>query len=151
MGREKPEGDFNVFRRYGRYQFDPRKGLRLVPTSSCVEFIRREWVYAHRFLHVTLTWPNRVHPVARLDRADEKARMTRMMGARWRENMQGQMVHLAALLDYLLARKVRVQIVLSPYPAWHEEMPFPAAYREMVTPILKSGPARVGPHPTCAR
>ncbi len=127
-----------LFRRHGFYTYDPREGIHLVPMSSAVRFLRRERAYANRFLRIVTTWPNRVVPAEKHDVARYKEMWTNVMGPDWREDMEDQVGHLAALLDYLQKREVRVQVVFPPHPSWHDELPFSAAYREKVIPLLEA-------------
>jgi hypothetical protein len=127
-----------LFRRHNLFTYDAKKGIHLVPMWSVVRFLRQERIYANRFLRILLTWPNRVRPAIHLDLMAARKLWTHVMGPDWQKDMEDQVGHLAALLDYLQSREVRVQAIFLPYPSFHDDLPFPAAYREKVMPILQA-------------
>lgn len=130
--------EFDVFRRYGSYRFDPATGLHLNPAGPVMQFLRRERIYANQFLRIVTLRPSQIRiPFVQNPPAHQEA-WRRVMGPRWRENLQMQTGHLAALLDYLQQRNVRIHVVFTPYPSWQDELPFPAAYRAAVMPLLES-------------
>ncbi len=142
MAREKRGlllGDDQIpllFPRHGFYRFDKQEGIHLVRMVAPVRFLRRERVYANRFLRVLTTWPNDVVP-ARDREPEYYIRMTRRaMGPHWQEDMQEQLSYLAAMLDYLQERNVHVRVILPPYRSIHDSLPFAAEYREQVLPLL---------------
>lgn len=144
MAREKRGqviGDDQIpllFRRHGFYSFDKRKGIHLVGMAPPVRFLKRERVYANRFLRILTTRPNNVAP-ARSDKPEYYLRtITEVMGSQWQEDMDEQLPYLAAMLDYLLAHEVRVHVILPPYPAFHDLLPFTVEYRKRVLHLLET-------------
>jgi hypothetical protein len=99
-------------------------------------FLRREWIYANRFLRVVTLRPTRVRPAHQPDPAKRAAEWVASMGVKWQPEMERQMRDLAILLDYLHQRQVRVQVVLPPLGTWLDGLPFQATYRRMLAPIL---------------
>jgi len=142
MTREKRQGKVEdeyvpmLFRRHGLYTFDPDEGIRTVPMTRAGRFVRREHVYAKRFLRVALG-SSLVLPAQDPDAAEYGRQWTRLMGPNWRQEMEAQMEELTKLLDFLRRRGVRVRVILPPHGSWHHHLPFPAAYREKLLPILE--------------
>jgi hypothetical protein len=138
--RKAPTGHFVslLFPRHGFYTFDADRGIHRVPMSSVELFLRRERVYANRFLHVLTRRPSRVLPSEPLDPLKFQRQWVLSMGPDWRESMETEMHELAALLDYLRTRQVRIRIIYPPVGSWHDALPFNTTYHEMVGPILAS-------------
>lgn len=126
-----------LFRRHGFYTFG-REGIHLVPMSRLESFLRRERIYANRFLRILILRPQRVLPAETPDPAAFASEWVEIMGPDWRASMDEQMHYLTALLDYLAQRKVRVHVIFPPRGTWHEELPFAKAYRERVLRLLDS-------------
>lgn len=144
MAREKRGrvlGDDQIpllFQRHGFYSFDTQDGIHLVPMASPIRFLRRERVYANRFLRVLATWPNHVAP-AHDHEPEYYIRTTKeVMGPQWQEDLDEQLPYLATMLDYLRERGVRVHVVLPPYPTFHDELPFAVEYRKRVLYMLET-------------
>ena len=105
--------------------------------SSVERFLRRERLYANRFLQILTLWPSRVLVGEEPDPAKFQAMWIKSIGPNWEEEMRAQVDDLAVLLDYLQERKVRVRVILPPQGTWHDGLPFDAAYRDMLRPILE--------------
>ena len=138
--RKAPTGHFvaRLFPRHGFYTFDTERGIHRVPMSAVELFLRRERVYANRFLHVLTRRPSRVLPSELLDPMKFQRQWTVTMGPDWRESMKAAMHDLAGLLDYLRTRRVRIRVIYPPHGSWQVGLPFNTAYREMVGPVLAS-------------
>jgi hypothetical protein len=95
-------------------------------------------VYANRFLRVLANPPNRVVTVEKQEPQYYMWHTTKVMGQTWREEMAEQLRYLTATLDYLQQHNVRVHVVLPPYPAFHDRLPFGPAYHARVLPMLEA-------------
>jgi hypothetical protein len=127
-----------LFPRHGFYSYDPEDGIYRVPMSSLERFLRRERVYANRFLQILTVPYSDVIASEKPNPAKYQAMWIKSIGPNWQGEMAAQVDDLAALLDYLQERKVPVRVIFPPRGTWHDGLPFDAAYRNMLQPILES-------------
>jgi hypothetical protein len=125
----------NLFRRHGLFTYDWEAGIRLTPMSPLQRDLIAERDRANRYLRLAFFPRSRVRvtPDAHEIMIDH---MRRVMAGDWRGAMQQEVQQLADQIDYLQARGVRVLAVYPPTGSWQDTLPYEAAYREMVNPIL---------------
>jgi hypothetical protein len=126
-----------LFERHHFYTYDWNKGIHRVGLSSVERFLRLQRDFANRFLRFLILSPSRVRPYVPPDEWKRK-HLISVMGSNWQEQMKADVQDLAELLDYLQKHNVRVRALFPPSGSWDKELPYEAAYREMVGPILAS-------------
>lgn len=124
-----------LFERHRFYTYDWDKGIHRVPLTALERFYRVERDYANRFVRYSLMPRSRVRPFVPSDEWKRK-HLNTVMGENWREQMQADVQDLAETLDYLQKRNVRIRAIFPPSGSWNKELPYEAAYREMIAPIL---------------
>jgi hypothetical protein len=127
----------DLFHRHGLYTYDWAKGIHRAPLPSFKRYLILERDRANRFLRILFLSPSRVRITGDSD-AKKREHMLRVMDGDWQSVMRKEVQELAALIDYLQARNVRVKALLPPSGTWQDELPYEAAYREMVRPILEA-------------
>jgi hypothetical protein len=124
----------DLFHRHGLYTYDWREGIRRVPVSPLERELILARDQANRFLRIAFLSPSRVRVTP--DSPEFMRRhMHGVMSGDWRPVMRREVTELAATIDYLQARGVRVWALYPPTGTWHDEMPYEATYREMVTHV----------------
>ena len=127
----------NLFERHRLYAYDWQGGIhrRDLPDYERAWIIERD--RASRFLHKVFMPSSRIRTEADTP-VEMREHMHRVMAGDWREAMQSEVAELAATIDDLQARGVRVWALYPPSGSWQDEMPYEAAYRDMVGPILEA-------------
>jgi hypothetical protein len=124
----------DLFERHGFYTFDVDEGIHQVEMNPVERFLRRERIYASRFLNTLTATKSRVSiPTPE----DHHEFMAYQMDEGWREEMERQAVHLGETIDYLRARDVRVIILFPPIQSWQDAMPYQRRYRQILQPVLE--------------
>lgn len=126
----------DLFHRHGLYTYDWTKGIRRAPLSSFKRYLILERDRANRFLRILFLAPSRVRITGDSD-LEKREHMMRVMAGDWQSVMRKEVQELAALIDFLQARNVRVRALFPPSGTWQDTLPYQAAYREMVRPILE--------------
>ncbi len=144
LARYKGDGMYvrDLFHRHGLYAYDWNEGIRRVPKSALEQELIVARDDANRFLRIVLLSPSRVR-LTPDTRQFMYEHMHGVMGPDWRPLMQREIEDLIATIDYLQARGVNVWAVYPPMGTWQDEMPYDAAYREMVRPHLQARNVRV--------
>jgi hypothetical protein len=127
----------NLFDRHRLYTYDWEDGIhrRDLPAFQRAWIIERD--LASRFLHKVFTPASRIRTEA--DSAVEmREHMRRVMAGDWRQAMGREVAELAATIDDLQARGVHVWALYPPSGTWQDEMPYEAAYRASVEPLLEA-------------
>lgn len=119
--------------RHHLYSYDER-GMHPAPLTPLERMAIVERDYVQRFLATALG--------ARQSRVtvylpDQQTAEGRLVEGDWRAAMHRELGYLAALLDYLRARDVNVVAFFPPSGSWEEAVPYEAAYREAVMPLLE--------------
>lgn len=139
MARTKNGSQYvpGLFARHGLYSYDWESGIhrRRLPEMERLAAIER--AVAGRVFQVLLEPSTHVY-VTPFTREEKIAHIRRIMSDDWREVMRREVEELAASIDYLLARNVRVRALFVPTGSWQEALGYEAAYREMVMPLLQS-------------
>jgi len=144
LARRK-EGEWYVrdlFQRHGLYSYDWNEGIARVPMSPVEREYKLARDLANRFLRILFLSPSRIRVTPDTPQG-MRDHIGRVMAGDWRSVMQSEVAELAATIDYLQARGVRVWAAYPPMRTLHDSMPYDAAYRAMVTPILQSRGVRV--------
>lgn len=127
----------DLFHRHRLYSYDWNEGIRRLPVSA----VERDYIeardLANRFLRIVFLAPSRVRVTPDTPEF-MRQHMHGVMAGEWRPLMQQEVDELAATIDYLQARGVRVWALYPPMGTWHDEMPYDRTYREMVTPVLEA-------------
>lgn len=126
-----------LFHRHRHYSYDPKRGIHRVDQSALERYLRLERDRANRFLRFALLSPSRVVTKFQLY-SWRIGHLTGVMRGDWRRALSIEAGELAALIDYLQERKVRVRAILHPSGSWQAEFPYEAAYRDLVLPLLAS-------------
>ncbi len=139
QARQKGEEMYvrDLFHRHGLYAYDRTQGIRQLPLSPLDREYKLARDLANRFLRIVFFSPSRVRVVPD-SRAFMYEHMHGVMAGEWRSVMQSEVAELAATIDYLQSHGVRVWALYPPMGTWQDEMPYDAAYREMVAPVLDS-------------
>jgi hypothetical protein len=126
-----------LFERHGFYTYDWDAGIHrtdMLPLERQLHIFRDR---ANRFLRIALKPPSAVRPAT--NEPDWiHHHVNAIMGETWREDMAAGVEDLAALLDELDALGVRVVLLDPPEGSWQDDMPYEAAYRDMIAPVLAS-------------
>ncbi len=125
-----------LFERHGLYTYDWDKGVHGADIGALERSLRLGRDAANRFLRALIERPSRVRPIE--DREWRINHTNTIMGESWRERMPQEIEDLAATIDYLRAHNVRVVALYPPIGSWQAEMPYEAAYRAMVLPMLEA-------------
>jgi hypothetical protein len=124
-----------LFERHGFYTFDEDGGIHKVAMSPVERFLRRERIYASRFLHTLTAIKSRVAiPVPE----DHEKLMVYQMDDDWRDEMVRQAAYVGETIDYLRARGVRVIVLFPPIQSWQKQMPYQKHYRDVLQPVLNA-------------
>jgi hypothetical protein len=126
-----------LFHRHRHYAYDWDQGIRRVQLSPIERYLRLERDRANRFLRILILPSKRVSVTAMPD-AEKRALLIRLMAGEWRSAMRREVQELVALIDYLQQRNVHVRAILHPNGSWQNGLPYNAAYRDLVMPILAS-------------
>lgn len=124
-----------LFERHRFYTYDWTDGIHESGISGVERFLRIQRDTANRFLQILITQPSRVRPF----RATEtwmRDHLIEVMGDNWEAVMDSETPYLAKTLDYLMEKGVRVVVVYPPMGSWHDALPYSAAYRKKVEPLL---------------
>lgn len=124
-----------LFERHRLYAYDWDEGIHRTNISGIERALRLGRDEANRFWRALIERPSTVRPYP----ASREWRINHthaVMGEAWQANMAAEIADLAATIDYLQARNVRVLALYPPVGTWQDEMPYERAYRAMVTPML---------------
>lgn len=126
-----------LFERHRLYEYDWDAGIHRTNISAIERSLRLGRDEANRFWRALIERPSTVRPYAAT--REWRINHTRaIMGAVWQDNMVEEIADLAATIDYLQARNVRVLALYPPIGSWQNEMPYEAAYRALVMPMLEA-------------
>jgi hypothetical protein len=125
----------HAFRRHGMYDYDEHKGIHRIPMSPFELWLRSMRNDAQRFLAIAFDMrPSRVKPPS----PQEQTLEFNSIDGDWRAAMDREMTDLAAALDYLQSRGVQVRVIFRPSGTWEDELPYEAAHRALIMPILET-------------
>lgn len=125
----------HAFRRHGLYDYDAHADIHRIPSSPFELWLRSMRNDAQRFLAIAFHMrPSRVKLLA----PNEQTPEFNSMGSDWRAAMDREVMELAAALDYLQARGAHVRVIFRPTGTWEAELPYEAAHRALVMPILEA-------------
>jgi hypothetical protein len=122
----------HVFTRQRFYTYDGELGIHRAPMSFVERWVRLQRVDVYRFLRVLFLARSRV----KLFTPEQQSPQAVSFGATWSEALASETAELAATLDYLRERNVRVRAIFPPTGTWIEAQPYEAEYRRVVTPLL---------------
>lgn len=126
-----------LFERHGLYEYDVEGGVHLVQMTPAERFIRIEGNYANRFLQILLQ-PKSAVKIRNETPAQFHEYLIEAMGPDWLPELERQVRYVGEVIDYLQARGVRVLAIYPPTAGWQQGLPFDAAYRERLRPILEA-------------
>ncbi len=122
----------HVFTRHQLYTYDEEQGIHRVRMSPIEKFLRLQRIHVHRFLRILFGAPSRV----KLFTPEQQSPAPLRLEPDWRPAMMREVDELAATIDYLQARNVHVRAIFPPSGSWIEALPYEAAYREAVLPVV---------------
>lgn len=127
----------SLFTRHGFYSFAVEDGVHRIPMSGFERFVRQERVLANRFLVTLAGAEGRVITDTRSPEA-RREHLVSQMGEDWEPEMRRQVGFLGETIDYLQQRGVHVRALFVPKATWARTLPYDAAYRALVIPILEA-------------
>ncbi len=122
-----------AFERHALYEYQFADSIRPARMTPIERYIRIERDRAFRVLQIL--FGERESRIKR-HTPEQQIAATRGLGDAWREPMLFEIQELAATLDYLQARGVRVYGLFRPSGSWEDELPYERAYRAIVEPML---------------
>lgn len=125
----------DLLRRHGFYTFGEDGAIHQVAMNPVERFLRRERIYASRFLDTLVNTRSRVSIPKSVNHAEF---MAYQMDDDWREEMVKQVAFVGETIDYLRERGVRVIVVFPPIQSWQAQMPYQKHYRDVLQPVLDS-------------
>ncbi len=120
-----------LFQRHGFYTYDGEEGIHRVRMNAVERWLRLRRIEANNFLRILFDPP----PIARGLSREEQTPDFEPLPETWRADMANEVADLAALLDYLEQRNVRVRVIFRPSGSWINPE-YQGAYRAMVEPLL---------------
>jgi hypothetical protein len=126
-----------LFERHGFYTYDVEGGVHLAPMTPAERFLRAERIYANGFLQIFLQ-PKSEVKVRKQTPQEFHDYLSEAMGPDWLANLEEEVRYIGETIDYLQARGVRVRAIYPPMASWQQGLPFDAAYRERLKPILEA-------------
>lgn len=123
-----------AFKRHGLFTYDGEAGIHRAPLSAVERFVRLRRIEANRFLRTLVFQPNRVKP---FDPATH-APGAEVQEPGWEAAQAREIAELELLLDDLAARRVRVIALFRPNGTWTDYLPYEAAFRARVAPMLEA-------------
>jgi hypothetical protein len=126
-----------LFERHRFYSYDWDDGITKTSMTGAERFLRIQRDSATRFLRTLITKPSRVRPFPATEEW-KRNHLIEVMGSDWRSVMAEETEFVAKTLDYLQERDVRVVALLPPLADLHDELPYDAAYREIIMPMLEA-------------
>lgn len=130
---QEPSYVTQAFKRHGLFTYTFDDGLHRAQISDLERAWRVERDYANRFINIALGLrKSRVSPL----NPELQTLEFNTQADGWREVMDAEIVELSELVDYLLARDVRVRAIIRPSASWNKRLPYESTYLQLVTPML---------------
>ncbi|MET0183413.1 MAG: hypothetical protein ABW199_11055 [Caulobacterales bacterium] len=126
-----------LFERHHLYSYNWNDGIHRAWQPPFMEQLRIERVYANRFMR-SLGWERSLVRPGTMPVQVNLDHLRSFMHADWRQVMRAEVDTLAEQIDYLQGLGVKVRAVYPPNGSWQYQLPYDAAYRAMVDPILES-------------
>jgi hypothetical protein len=130
---QEPSYVTEVFKRHGLFTYTFEDGIHRKKVSDLERSWSVERDLASRFINIALGLrKSRVRTV----NPELQTLEFSTQADDWREVMDAEIIELTELVDYLLARDVRVQAIIRPSASWKKRLPYERTYLELVTPML---------------
>jgi hypothetical protein len=121
-----------AFKRHGLFTYT-FEGIHRAKISDLERSWRVGRDYANRFMNIVLGLRrSRVSPL----NPELQTLEFNTQADGWREVMDAEIIELTELVDYLLARNVRLRAIIRPSASWNKSLPYERTYLQLVTPML---------------
>ena len=134
----------NLWRRYGLYSYDHKKGIEPISRGSWLDAYFLEKARCSSFMQGVIDKAGRMAVPKRLrrrktekDPAAYAADYQRRMGSDWEENIDLHRQELQGWFDYVKSKNMNFAVVLLPLASWHKPLPYPPKYRAMIEEFCK--------------
>ena len=135
----------NMWRRYGLYDYDFRKGIEPVLISRPWDTYILEKARATSFVQGLIDRAGRLAVPKALRRRNTNknaavyaADYKKRMGENWEEGIEQHRRELQEWYDYVHGKNMQFAIVLLPLASWHRPLPYPPKYRAMIEDFCKA-------------
>jgi hypothetical protein len=135
----------NLWRRYGLYRYDFQTGIEPLSRGVACDAWLLEKARAASFVQGLIDRGERMAvPKALRRRNTDKdplayaAAYKTRMGPDWEEEIRQHRRELQEWFDYVRAKGMDFEIVLMPLASWHQAIPHPAKYQEMIEEFCKT-------------